>query len=52
MWLIALRNFDIYIYIYIKCHQHRNYQINRDIYYFFGIDRDYQIIGNKYCLLE
>ena len=34
MWLIAIRNFDIYIYIYIyfKCYQRRNYQINGDIY--------------------
>ena len=30
-WLIAIRNFDTYIY---KCHQRRNYQINRDIYCF------------------
>ena len=36
MWLIAIRHFDIYIYIYIKCHQRRNYQINGDIYYFLG----------------
>ena len=32
MWLLAIRNFDIYIYIYIKWHQRRNYQINGDIY--------------------
>ena len=34
-WLIAIRNLYIYIYIYVfKCHQRRNYQINRDIYCF------------------
>ena len=26
----------IYIYIYFKCHQRKNYQINGDIYYFLG----------------
>ena len=44
-WLIGIRNFEIYIYIYIfKCHQRKNYQINEDIYCFFGIDRDYQLL--------
>ena len=39
------KNFEIYIYIYIfKCHQRKNYQINEDIYCFFGIDRDYQLL--------
>ena len=33
-WLIAIRNFDIYIYIFFKCHQRKNYQINEDIYCF------------------
>ena len=37
-WLTAIRNFDMYIYIYIllKCHQRRNYQINGDIYSSLG----------------
>ena len=37
MWLIAIRNFDIYIYIYIKYHQRKNYQINGDIYCFLEL---------------
>ena len=43
-WLIGIKILR-YIYIYIfKCHQRKNYQINEDIYCFFGIDRDYQLL--------
>ena len=35
MWLIAIRKYDRFV--FFKCHQRRNYQINGGIY-LFGID--------------
>ena len=35
-WLIDIRKYDRIF--FFKCHQHRNYQTNGDIFHFFRID--------------